>query len=189
VAGAALAIRAVHAVADVDTRFMKLGRAFWVLLVVGGTLPTVGNGCSSNGKASAPDAVADATMPAGGTANGGASGLGGGASGGARADGGGTASGGATTPGAGGGAGGSGGSGGSGGTGGSGGDGGTLGVGGRGGAGGAFDGGGGVDASADGVRRFACGGEECVVGESYCRSSGGGAGGAPRGAGIDGGGA
>jgi hypothetical protein len=43
----------------------------------------------------------------------------------------------------------------------------------------------GVDASTDAIRRFACGSEECVVGESYCRASVGGTGGT---SGSDGGG-
>jgi hypothetical protein len=176
----------------VDTEVMKFGRAFWVLMVAGGVVPVVGNGCGDDGKAASPDTGADTAAATGGTASGGVGGTGGAATGGS-IGGGGMASGGA------GGIGGTTSAGGSGGMGGvvvgAGGIGGTTSAGGQGGAGGALDGGGGlpdgagageagidaiaagVDAESDVVRRFACGGGQCVVGESYCRFVGSGTGG------------
>jgi hypothetical protein len=160
----------VQAGTGADTRAMKLGGALRVLMVVGGVLPLVGNGCNSSGKASSPDAAADAAPATGGTASGGGSGTGGTAAGGS-IGGGGTMMGG---------------SGGSG----------TNDLGGKGGAvdggggkpdaaaaghggGGGAGMGGGVDAGSDAVRRFACGGQECVVSVSYCQATRGGTGGGP----------
>jgi hypothetical protein len=151
---------------------MKLGHDLGVLIVIGGVLVLASYGCG-NSKASAPDAAVDAAQAAGGTASGGGSAVGGAAAGGSM-DGGGS-----STVGVGG-------------------RGGAIGVGGQGGAGGAVDSGAGapdgggdsatagrVDLGTDAARRYACGRETCVVGESYCRSTRGGVGGAP---GVDGGG-